>query len=142
MSVLHLYVVLSLSVSYSSDLHYSYIAYDPCLHQYVFIFSCSTFRDKQFHNVAMIIPAAYHSARTSLIPVPSNPTEAITLVSDPLLSDLDEKGQAGLLIISRGTALLLLGVYVAYLFFQVSLLHLREKLYRFVLNNVISLLIS
>jgi Ca2+/H+ antiporter len=27
--------------------------------------------------------------------------------------------QAGLLVISRGTALLLLGVYVAYLFFQV-----------------------
>lgn len=70
--------------------------------------------------ITMIIPAAYHSARTTLIPVPSNPTEAITLVSDPLLSDLDEKGQAGLLIISRGTALLLLGVYVAYLFFQLK----------------------
>ncbi|ETW86146.1 H+/Ca2+ exchanger Vxc1-like protein [Heterobasidion irregulare TC 32-1] len=70
--------------------------------------------------ITMIIPAAYHSARTSLISVPSNPTEVITLVSDPLLSNLDEKGQAGLLIISRGTALLLLGVYVAYLFFQLK----------------------
>lgn len=36
------------------------------------------------------------------------------------LSDLDPAGEAGLRIISRGTAILLLGVYIAYLFFQVS----------------------
>jgi Ca2+:H+ antiporter len=39
---------------------------------------------------------------------------------DQLISDLDEDGQKGLLIISRGTALLLLGVYVAYLIFQLK----------------------
>ena len=41
-------------------------------------------------------------------------------MSGPLLSDLDEKGQKGLLIISRGTAILLLGVYIAYLIFQLK----------------------
>jgi Ca2+:H+ antiporter len=35
-------------------------------------------------------------------------------------SDLDESGQRGLLIISRGTAILLLGVYIAYLIFQLK----------------------
>ena len=34
--------------------------------------------------------------------------------------DLDEDGQRGLNYISRGTAILLLGVYVAYLFFQLK----------------------
>jgi Ca2+:H+ antiporter len=34
--------------------------------------------------------------------------------------DLDEDGQRGLQYISRGTAILLLGVYVAYLFFQLK----------------------
>jgi Ca2+:H+ antiporter len=50
-----------------------------------------------------------------------------------LISDLDEDGQKGLLIISRGTALLLLGVYVAYLIFQLkthgSLFGSRHKIY-------------
>lgn len=41
-------------------------------------------------------------------------------MSGPLLSDLDEHGQRGLLIISRGTAILLLGVYIAYLIFQLK----------------------
>jgi len=41
-------------------------------------------------------------------------------MSGPILSDLDENGQRGLLIISRGTALLLLGVYIAYLIFQLK----------------------
>lgn len=41
-------------------------------------------------------------------------------MSGPLLSDLDENGQRGLLIISRGTAILLLGVYIAYLIFQLK----------------------
>ena len=34
--------------------------------------------------------------------------------------DLDDGGQRGLLIISRGTAILLLGVYIAYLIFQLK----------------------
>ena len=34
--------------------------------------------------------------------------------------DLDDDGQRGLLIISRGTAILLLGVYLAYLIFQLK----------------------
>ena len=41
-------------------------------------------------------------------------------LTDPLISDLDEDGQKGLLIISRGTAILLLGVYIAYLIFQLK----------------------
>jgi Ca2+:H+ antiporter len=41
-------------------------------------------------------------------------------MSDELGTDLDEKGQRGLLIISRGTAILLLGVYIAYLIFQLK----------------------
>jgi Ca2+:H+ antiporter len=36
------------------------------------------------------------------------------------LPDLDPDAEKGLLVISRGTAILLLGVYIAYLFFQVS----------------------
>lgn len=41
-------------------------------------------------------------------------------MTDPLISDLDEDAQKGLLIISRGTAILLLGVYIAYLIFQLK----------------------
>jgi Ca2+:H+ antiporter len=41
-------------------------------------------------------------------------------LTDPLISDLDKDAQRGLLIISRGTAILLLGVYVAYLIFQLK----------------------
>jgi Ca2+:H+ antiporter len=37
-----------------------------------------------------------------------------------LYPDLDEGGQRGLLIISRGTAILLLGVYIAYLIVQLK----------------------
>ena len=41
-------------------------------------------------------------------------------IGSPSLSDLNENAQRGLLIISRGTAILLLGVYIAYLFFQLK----------------------
>jgi len=41
-------------------------------------------------------------------------------MSGELYADLDESAQKGLLFISRGTAILLLGVYVAYLFFQLK----------------------
>ena len=44
----------------------------------------------------------------------------MAVTGDGLISDLDKKGQKGLLIISRGTAILLLGVYVAYLIFQLK----------------------
>ena len=37
-----------------------------------------------------------------------------------IYTDLDEHAQRGLKIISRGTAILLLGVYVAYLIFQLK----------------------
>lgn len=48
--------------------------------------------------ITLVIPAAYHSTQAN---------------NDP-------SAAAGLLIISRGTAILLLGVYVAYLFFQLK----------------------
>jgi Ca2+:H+ antiporter len=41
-------------------------------------------------------------------------------MTDPSIVDLDEDAQKGLLIISRGTAILLLGIYIAYLFFQLK----------------------
>ena len=41
-------------------------------------------------------------------------------MSSGLHTDPDDGGQRGLLIISRGTAILLLGVYVAYLIFQLK----------------------
>ena len=37
-----------------------------------------------------------------------------------LYADPDDGGHGGLLFISRGTAIILLGVYVAYLFFQLK----------------------
>ena len=39
---------------------------------------------------------------------------------DEFISDLEERGQKGLLIISRGTAMILLCVYIAYLVFQLK----------------------
>lgn len=41
-------------------------------------------------------------------------------MSGTLYADLDESGEKGLLFISRGTAILLLGVYIAYLVFQLK----------------------
>lgn len=41
-------------------------------------------------------------------------------MSDMLYPDPNESRQKGLLFISRGTAILLLGVYVAYLIFQLK----------------------
>ncbi|KAI0053880.1 calcium/proton exchanger [Auriscalpium vulgare] len=71
--------------------------------------------------ITLVIPAAYHSARAS----PASPVHipgvgVLSVVKDPRLADMDEQGQSGLLIISRGTAILLLGVYIAYLFFQLK----------------------
>ena len=39
---------------------------------------------------------------------------------DPLIGALEENSQDGLLIISRGTAILLLVVYIGYLIFQLN----------------------
>jgi Ca2+:H+ antiporter len=50
--------------------------------------------------ITLVIPAAYHASKRVISPV--------------------KGGQRGLLIISRGTAILLLGVYVAYLIFQLK----------------------
>ncbi|KAH9050615.1 Calcium/proton exchanger [Lactarius hengduanensis] len=66
--------------------------------------------------ITLVIPAAYHSAKHVIVPNDGK----LLAMTDPLISDLDEDGQKGLLIISRGTALLLLGVYIAYLIFQLK----------------------
>jgi Ca2+:H+ antiporter len=76
----------------------------------------------QYHTIliqyqALVIPAAYHSAKHAIAPGNGN---LVALTDDPLLSDLDDDAQKGLLIISRGTAILLLGVYIAYLIFQLK----------------------
>jgi Ca2+:H+ antiporter len=65
-----------------------------------------------------VIPAAYHATK-HIIQVPPVGGFVATLV-DQSINDLDANGRRGLLIISRGTAILLLGVYIAYLFFQLK----------------------
>lgn len=77
-----------------------------------------------------MIPAAYHSAKSHIggidqvhiLPIPMSPMNisGFTQVVDG--SDLDDQSNQGLRIISRGTAILLLLVYIAYLFFQVCAL--------------------
>lgn len=52
-------------------------------------------------GITLVIPAAYHSTKSTS-------------------STSDSETQIGILIISRGTAILLLGVYVAYLYFQLK----------------------
>lgn len=86
------------------------------------------------HLTALVIPAAYHSAKSHLGGVDNSTfvsawgsdasswTRDISqwgmeMVSDG--SDLEIIYADGLKFISRGTAILLLGVYIAYLFFQV-----------------------
>ncbi|KAF5380913.1 hypothetical protein D9615_004160 [Tricholomella constricta] len=68
--------------------------------------------------ITLVIPAAYHSTMAKN----GGPGENSTLkaVIDGGISDLDPSAEAGLLVISRGTAILLLGVYIAYLFFQLK----------------------
>ena len=78
--------------------------------------------------IALVIPAAYHSAKShggvdtngTAIAVPG--ADAFNKAQMELgLGNLDADGYHGLKIISRGTAILLLLVYVAYLLFQVGL---------------------
>jgi len=66
--------------------------------------------------ITLVIPAAYHSAKHAISPDNGH----LVALTDPLLSDLDDDAQKGLVIISRGTAILLLGVYIAYLIFQLK----------------------
>jgi Ca2+:H+ antiporter len=57
--------------------------------------------------ITLVIPAAYHFSQT-------NET------AGELIRHTDQEAQAGLLVISRGTAILLLLVYVGYLIFQLK----------------------
>ncbi|KAH9945812.1 calcium/proton exchanger [Epithele typhae] len=77
--------------------------------------------------ITLVIPAAYHSAQShGGIDAPANTTSIAHLVRsmDPKgdlgLELLDESSLQGLKIISRGTAILLLIVYMAYLLFQLK----------------------
>ncbi|KAF7325396.1 Vacuolar calcium ion transporter [Mycena venus] len=66
--------------------------------------------------ITLVIPAAYHS--TILANMASDGAKnKLPLLFNTEPVDID---QSGLLVISRGTALLLLGVYVAYLCFQLK----------------------
>lgn len=65
-------------------------------------------------HTALVIPAAYHSVKAGT----GNFFSGQDLAGE--LADMDPAGQNGLLFISRGTAILLLGMYVAYLYFQVN----------------------
>ncbi len=87
----------------------------------ILAFSHTPISIKEFS--ALVIPAAYHSAKAHAGGVDPDalrilPFPQTTQVVDG--SDLDDASGHGLKIISRGTAILLLLVYVAYLFFQVS----------------------
>jgi Ca2+:H+ antiporter len=65
--------------------------------------------------ITMVIPAAYHSAQIRK----QSPLVVLSDVSDGMFDTHSIESQRGLLFISRGTSILLLLVYVAYLYFQV-----------------------
>ncbi|GBE81741.1 calcium/proton exchanger [Sparassis latifolia] len=70
--------------------------------------------------LTLVIPAAYHSSK---LPTGNDTTDALLITFDRMgskISDLDDESQKGLLTLSRGTAILLLIVYVVYLFFQLK----------------------
>ncbi|KAI0664729.1 Sodium/calcium exchanger protein-domain-containing protein [Cubamyces menziesii] len=78
--------------------------------------------------ITLVIPAAYHSAKSHSggLEGGANGTSIAPLINalDPRgelgLDNLDAGSLHGLKIISRGTAILLLIVYIAYLFFQLK----------------------
>ncbi|KAI0748486.1 calcium/proton exchanger [Daedaleopsis nitida] len=76
--------------------------------------------------ITLVIPAAYHSAKShsgGLGDGPSTNQTIITAIGQHIelgLDTLDENSIQGLKIISRGTAILLLIVYIAYLYFQLK----------------------
>ena len=84
------------------------------MHQYVYL--RPWYHASLIQYQALVIPAAYHSAKHAISPDNGH----LVALTDPLLSDLDDDAQRGLVIISRGTAILLLGVYIAYLIFQLK----------------------
>ncbi|KAG7448245.1 Calcium/proton exchanger [Guyanagaster necrorhizus] len=75
--------------------------------------------------ITLIIPAAYHSVKSNsdLFSIGGSASESPSLSYIDNRIDLDPAGMNGLLIISRGTAVLLLGVYIAYLYFQLKSHH-------------------
>ncbi|EIW60262.1 calcium/proton exchanger [Trametes versicolor FP-101664 SS1] len=78
--------------------------------------------------ITLVIPAAYHSAKSHSggLEGPANLTSIAPIISqlDPKhelgFDGMDAGSVHGLKIISRGTAILLLIVYIAYLFFQLK----------------------
>lgn len=73
------------------------------------------------NSTALVIPAAYHSVKGGKGPhVGISSPDSMSILSAERMRDLDEESQAGLLVISRGTAILLLLVYVGYLIFQLK----------------------
>ena len=74
---------------------------------------------------ALVIPAAYNmSQKFGNSPDGFDSSRVFAALNDPkngqMLSGVDLEHRDGLLIISRGTAIILLFVYVAYLVFQVA----------------------
>ena len=87
----------------------------------------STFPDKSEDSstliqseLALVIPAAYHASKDMTSPVKGGGVVAMNSHDTALYPELDEDGQRGLKYISRGTAVLLLGLYAAYLIFQLK----------------------
>ncbi|GJE87088.1 calcium/proton exchanger [Phanerochaete sordida] len=68
--------------------------------------------------ITLVIPAAYHSASVhSGIDTPELLNKTLQIIDG---SDLDDRAEYGLKVISRGTAILLLLVYIGYLYFQLG----------------------
>lgn len=84
-----------------------------------------SYHERDTHDLgyvpALVIPAAYHSAKVRNLCEHNATSNATFALNNTVIdgSDLDEGDENGLLFISRGTALLLLFVYVGYLIFQV-----------------------
>ena len=68
------------------------------------------------HYPALVVPAAYHGVKRTNDPGAEN----IVTVPHSLIPDRDKNAQNGLNLISHGTAILLLGVYIGYLIFQLK----------------------
>ncbi|KAI0782213.1 calcium/proton exchanger [Abortiporus biennis] len=79
--------------------------------------------------ITLVIPAAYHSAKIHSGDIVANATAIVTDSFETVIdgTDLDAGSERGLRFISRGTAILLLLVYAAYLVFQ---LKTHENLFR------------
>lgn len=88
-----------------------YLPHDPRLHQSVFL--RVLFNLILTPTKALVIPAAYFMSQT----VEDN-LHVFMETGQP--SAIEEHCRSGLLFISRGTAILLLFVYAAYLFFQLK----------------------